>query len=87
MMYEPRYMRHIIGAIRVTGESPEGITVEANYAIFEPLVNDLTRIAQHWALPRAHRTAGQGNTKIAEKHCVTILCLVPNSLFFLFRLR
>ena len=35
MMYEPRYMRHMISAIRVTGESPEGITVEANYAVFE----------------------------------------------------
>src|SRR4029453_13689770 len=41
MMYEPRYLRHIISAIRVTGESPEGITVEANYAVFETLIDDL----------------------------------------------
>jgi len=81
MMYEPRYMRHILSAIRVTGESPAGIMVEANYAVFETLVDDLTRVFNVGRyLDRIVREAGQ--LKFAEKHCVYDSLLVPNSLIY-----
>jgi salicylate 5-hydroxylase small subunit len=81
MMYEPRYMRHMISAIRVTGESVEGITVEANYAVFETLVDELTRVFNVGRyLDRIVREAGQ--LKFAEKHCVYDSVLVPNSLIY-----
>jgi 3-phenylpropionate/cinnamic acid dioxygenase small subunit len=81
MMYEPRYMRHIISAIRVTGESPEGITVETNYAVFETLIDDLTRVFNVGRyLDRIVHEAGQ--LKFAEKHCVYDSLLVPNSLIY-----
>jgi len=81
MMYEPRYMRHIISAIRVRGENPEGITVEANYAVFETVIDDLTRVFNVGRyLDRIVREAGQ--LKFAEKHCVYDSVLVPNSLIY-----
>jgi 3-phenylpropionate/cinnamic acid dioxygenase small subunit len=81
MMYEPRYMRHLISAIRVTGESPAGITVEANYAVFETLVDELTRVFNVGRyLDRIVHEAGQ--LKFAEKHCVYDSVLVLNSLIY-----
>ena len=81
MMYEPRYMRHMISAIRVTGERSEGITVEANYAVFETLIDELTRVFNVGRyLDRIVREAGQ--LKFAEKHCVYDSLLVPNSLIY-----
>jgi len=81
MMYEPRYMRHIISAIRVRGENPEGIMIEANYAVFETPVDDLTRVFNVGRyLDRIVRQAGQ--LKFAEKHCVYDSLLVPNSLIY-----
>ena len=83
MMYEPRYLRHIISAIRVTGESPEGINVEANYAVFETLIDDLTRVFNVGRyLDRIVREEGQ--LKFAEKHCVYDSVLVQNSLIYPF---
>jgi len=81
MMYEPRYMRHILSAIRVTGESPAGIMVEANYAVFETPIDELTRVFNVGRyLDRIVREAGQ--LKFAEKHCVYDSVLVPNSLIY-----
>jgi salicylate 5-hydroxylase small subunit len=81
MMYEPRYMRHINSAIRVTCESPQGSTVEANYAVFETLIDDLTRVFTVGRyLDRIVREAG--HLKFAEKHCVYDSLLVPNSLIY-----
>ena len=81
MMYEPRYMRHMISGIRVTGESPEGIIVEANNAVFETPVDDLTRVFNVGrCLDRIVRDEGQ--LKFAEKHCVYDSVLVPNSLIY-----
>ena len=81
MMYEPRYLRHIISAIRVTGERADGVTVEANYAVFETPMDDLTRIFNVGRyLDRIVRDEGQ--LKFAEKHCVYDSILVPNSLIY-----
>ena len=81
MMYEPRYLRHMISAIRITGESPAGITVEANYAVFETPMDDLTRVFNVGRyLDRIVRDKGQ--LKFAEKHCVYDSILVPNSLIY-----
>jgi 3-phenylpropionate/cinnamic acid dioxygenase small subunit len=74
-------MRHMISAIRVTGESPEGMTVEANYAVFETLTDELTRVFNVGRyIDRIVHEAGQ--LKFAEKHCVYDSLLVPNSLIY-----
>jgi salicylate 5-hydroxylase small subunit len=65
----------------VTGESPEGITVETNYAVFETFIDDLTRVFNVGRyLDRIVREEGQ--LKFAEKHCVYDSVLVPNSLIY-----
>lgn len=81
MMYEPRYLRHMISAIRVTGHTPEGIAVEANYAVFETPVDAMTHVFNVGRyLDRIVREDGQ--LKFAEKHCVFDSLLVPNSLIY-----
>ncbi len=81
MMYEPRYLRHMLSGIRVTGHTTDGMTVEANYAVFETLIDDLTRIFNVGRyLDRIVREEGQ--LKFAEKHCVFDSLLVPNSLIY-----
>ena len=81
MMYEPRYLRHLISGIRVTGQSAAGIAVEANYAVFETLVDTLTRVFNVGRyLDRIVREDGQ--LRFAEKHCVFDSLLVPNSLIY-----
>lgn len=81
MMYEPRYLRHLISGVRVTGQSPEGITVEANYAVFETPVDAVTHVFNVGRyLDRIVREDGQ--LKFAEKHCVFDSLLVPNSLIY-----
>jgi salicylate 5-hydroxylase small subunit len=81
MMYEPRYLRHLISGIRVTGEDARGMTVEANYAVFETPLNDLTRVFNVGRyIDRIVREYGR--LKFAEKHCVFDSLLVPNSIIF-----
>jgi len=80
-MYEPRYLRHVISGIRVTGQSADGIAVEANYAVFETLVDALTRVFNVGRyLDRIVRE--DGRLKFAEKHCVFDSLLIPNSLIY-----
>ena len=81
MMYEPRYLRHVISGIRVTGQITDGIAVEANYAVFETPVDALTRVFNVGRyLDRIVREDGQ--LKFAEKHCVFDSLLIPNSLIY-----
>lgn len=81
MMYEPRYLRHLISGIRVIGEDACGMTVEANYAVFETPLNDLTRVFNVGRyIDRVVRQ--HGRLKFAEKHCVFDSLLVPNSIIF-----
>ena len=81
MMYEPRYLRHLISGIRVTGEDNGNMTVEANYAVFETPMNALTRVFNVGRyidrIVREH-----GRLKFAEKHCVFDSLLVPTSIIF-----
>ncbi len=79
MMYEPRYLRHLISGIRVTGHDGTSYTVEANYAVFETPLNESTRVFNVGRyLDRIVHEAG--HLKFAEKHCVFDSLLVPTSL-------
>lgn len=81
MMYEPRYMRHLISGIRVTRHDGDSVTVEANYAVFETLLDAMTRVFNVGRyLDRLVREGGMW--KFAEKHCVFDSLLVPNSLIY-----
>jgi salicylate 5-hydroxylase small subunit len=79
MMYEPRYLRHLISGIRVTAIDSAGMTVEASYAVFETPLNEPTRVFNVGRyVDRVVRQNGQ--LKFAEKHCIFDSLLVLNSL-------
>jgi salicylate 5-hydroxylase small subunit len=79
MMYEPRYLRHLISGIRVTALDSAGMTVEANYAVFETPLNEPTRVFNVGRyIDRVVRQHGQ--LKFAEKHCIFDSILVLNSI-------
>jgi salicylate 5-hydroxylase small subunit len=79
MMYEPRYLRHLISGIRVTAIDSAGMTVEANYAVFETPLNEPTRVFNVGRyVDRVVRQHGQ--LKFAEKHCIFDSILVLNSI-------
>jgi 3-phenylpropionate/cinnamic acid dioxygenase small subunit len=81
MMYEPRYLRHLISGIRVTGIEGGIMTVEANYAVFETLMDEPTRVFNVGRyLDRVVRQDGE--LKFAEKHCIFDSLLVLNSIIF-----
>ena len=79
LMYEPRYVRHVIGGVRITGQDDRGWRVEANYAVFETPLHELTRVFNVGRyLDRIVRQ--DGVLKFAEKQCVFDSLLVPNSI-------
>jgi salicylate 5-hydroxylase small subunit len=79
LMYEPRYVRHLISGVRITGQDEHGIMAEASYAVFETPLNELTRVFNVGRyLDRIVRE--DGVLKFAEKHCVFDSLLVPNSI-------
>ena len=79
LMYEPRYVRHLISGVRITGQDEHGIMAEANYAVFETPLHELTRVFNVGRyLDRIVRE--DGVLKFAEKHCVFDSLLVPNSI-------
>ena len=81
MMYEPRYLRHLISGVRIVGEDGDGWRVEANYAVFETPLNELTRVFNVGRyLDRIVRDGEQ--LKFAEKLCVFDSLLVPNSIVY-----
>jgi len=81
MMYEQRYLRHVVSGIRVTAESDAGIFVEANYAVFETLVDTPTRVFNVGRyLSRV--VYEEKRLKFAEMHCIFDSLLVPNSLIY-----
>lgn len=81
MLYEPRYLRHLISSIRVTGSTDESMTVEASYAVFETPTNEPTRVFNVGRyVDRIVRQDGQ--LKFAEKHCIFDSLLVLNSIIF-----
>jgi salicylate 5-hydroxylase small subunit len=81
LMYEPRYLRHVIGGVRVLGQDEHGIRVEANYAVFETPSNEPTRVFNVGRyLDRIVQS--EVGLKFAEKHCIFDSLLIPNSIVF-----
>ena len=44
LMFEPRYIRHLISSIRITSEDDGTLSVTANYAVLETLTDEMTKI-------------------------------------------
>ena len=81
MLFEPRYLRHLVSNIRVSPESNGVIEARANYAVLETLVDEETRVLNAGRyLDKIVRE--DGVLKFKEKTCVFDSVLVPNSIVY-----
>jgi 3-phenylpropionate/cinnamic acid dioxygenase small subunit len=80
-VYAPRYIRRIVSGIRILRQEGDEIEVRADYAAFETLLDDLTRVfnvgVYHDLIVRE-----EGSLKFRQKVCVFDSMLVPNSLIY-----
>ena len=80
-MFAPRYLRHIIGNLQVTGEDGNGaIRARANYALIQVLYDrPEARLHQVGAYHDVFRRV-DGVLKLAERRCVYDSLLIDNAL-------
>ncbi len=80
-VYGPRYMRRIVSAVRLIEQSAEGFDARANYAAFETLPDEFTRV---FSVGQSHDafTRIDGALKLRRRVCVFDSELVPNSLVY-----
>jgi 3-phenylpropionate/cinnamic acid dioxygenase small subunit len=80
-MYAPRSIRRIVTGIRILGWSGDTLEVHANFASFETLTDELTRVFIVGRY-RDKIAVVDGRLKFQEKLCVFDSLLVPNSLIY-----
>ena len=81
LLFEPRYMRHLVSGIRIDPGANDEIGVTANYAVMETVVDEQTRVFNAGRYIDTLVREG-GALKFKEKHCVFDSIVVPNSLVF-----
>jgi 3-phenylpropionate/cinnamic acid dioxygenase small subunit len=81
MVYAPRYMRRLVSNIRILGWQDGWLEVRANYAAFETLGDELTRV---FSVGRCHDKLVDvdGNLKFMEKLVIFDSELILNSLIY-----
>jgi 3-phenylpropionate/cinnamic acid dioxygenase small subunit len=81
MVYAPRYMRRLVSNIRILGWQDGELEVRANYAAFETLRDDLTRV---FSVGRCHDKLVDvgGSLKFKEKLVIFDSELIPSSLIY-----
>ena len=80
-MYAPRYLLHHISLIRVTELDDAHLSAEANYVLFETLIDEPTRILQAGRYRDRFRRTEAG-LLLAERVCVYDSVVVPNCVVF-----
>jgi 3-phenylpropionate/cinnamic acid dioxygenase small subunit len=80
-VYAPRYMRRLVSNIRILGWQGDRLEVHGNYAAFETLRDELTRV---FSVGRYHDTLVDvgGSLKFKEKLVIFDSELIPNSLIY-----
>ncbi len=80
-LFVPRYMRHLVSAVRVTSVEDGVIGAQANYCVFQTLVDEETKVFQTGRyVDRIVRE--DGRLKFKEKSCVFDSITVPTSLVY-----
>jgi 3-phenylpropionate/cinnamic acid dioxygenase small subunit len=80
-VYAPRYIRRLVSNIRILGWKDGWLEVRANYAAFETLRDELTRV---FSVGRCHDKLVDvgGSLKFQEKLVIFDSELIPNSLIY-----
>ena len=81
LMFEPRYVRHLISSFRIAANGDGEIDVTANYAVLETLPDEMTKVLN------AGRYVDMlvrvdGKLRFKQKRCVYDSSVVPNSLVY-----
>ncbi len=79
IMHEPRYLRHHITNIRVKGESPAGLEVQASYSVMEVLQDELPRIL---SVGRYLSLIDRERMQFREQRVIYDSVLVPNTIVY-----
>jgi anthranilate 1,2-dioxygenase small subunit len=80
-VYAPRYIRRLVSNIRILGWRDGELHVHANYAAFETLRDELTRV---FSVGRCHDSlvVADDRLKFKEKLVIFDSELIPNSLIY-----
>ncbi|MGE5200611.1 MAG: aromatic-ring-hydroxylating dioxygenase subunit beta [Acidobacteriota bacterium] len=81
-MFAPRYLMHQISNTRVLSVAPSGlIAAEANYALYETLVDEKTTLQQ---VGRYHDKFARdgGRLRLKERHCVYDSVIIDTALIY-----
>jgi salicylate 5-hydroxylase small subunit len=80
-VYAPRYIRRLVSNIRILGWREDWLEVRANYAAFETLPDDPTRV---FSVGRCHDRLVDvdGSLRFKEKLVIFDSELIPNSLIY-----
>jgi 3-phenylpropionate/cinnamic acid dioxygenase small subunit len=80
-VYAPRYIRRLVSNLRILGWQHESLETRANYAAFETLRDELTRV---FSVGRCHDklVVVDGRLKFKEKLVIFDSELIPNSLIY-----
>lgn len=81
LMFEPRYIRHLISNFRIKLGADGEIGVTANYLILETLSDEMTKILNAGRYVDT-LVRENGVLRFKEKRCVYDSTIVPNSLIY-----
>ena len=81
LMFEPRYIRHLISSSRIKLGADGEIGVTANYLILETLSDEMTKILNAGRYVDT-LVREDGVLRFKEKRCVYDSTIVPNSLIY-----
>jgi anthranilate 1,2-dioxygenase small subunit len=80
-MFAPRYLRHIVGNLAITGERDDGsVTARANYVVLQVLYDRPDATLHQVGVYHDVFRRVDGVLKLAERRCVYDNLLVPNAL-------
>ena len=80
-MFAPRYIKHLIGNIRVTECDVYTVTASANYIVLETLIDESTQILQAGTYHDVFALEGE-KLLIKERRCIYDTVMVPNCIVF-----
>lgn len=80
-MYAPRYVQHHVSLIRVTEVADAEIAAEANYLIYETLIDEETRLLQAGRYFDRFAVSDE-RLLLKERTCVFQTVVVPNCVVF-----
>ena len=81
LLFAPRRIRRMVSGLRIIGWTGDTLETRANYAAFETLTDETTRVFNVGAY-RDRIVDEAGALKFREKLCVFDSILVPNSLIY-----